>query len=158
MGQAGAGKDTKTVAFTSGGGSNLGSLSKSDVYSASSETVTGNNSISATNGHNALDASAFGDEAENVILGKKTGEWSLEGNYTTTSGDGLATLKDASDNGDKVEIGFIVDETVASSTDSDGYEMTVFVTEFSMDSDDDDKVGYSATLQCADGDGWNPLT
>lgn len=159
MAEATAGKDTRVVALAGGTGTGTGGeLNKSDVHGASAgDIVDGSNSLSAPMGYNALDATSFEDEAENFILGMKTGEWSLEGNYSDQSTGGLFVLEDAHDTGSKVEIGFIVDDTVATSADAKGYEMTVLVTNFDMESSQDGKVTYSATLQCADGDGWNKL-
>jgi len=158
MGDATPGMDAKPVAFASGTGSGTnGKLNKSDVYSATSEEVDGCNSLNAPNGYNALDSTDFGDEAENVELGLKTGEWTMEGNYQDAPGTGLKALDDAHDSGDKVEVGYIIDETVAASGDAKGKEMTVYVTNFEESSTPDGKTEFSATLQCADGKGWNRL-
>ena len=159
MGEATAGKDTKVVAMTASSGSGTGGvLNKSDIYGASSsDEVAGCNNLSAPNGYNALDSTDFGDVAENVILGMKSGNWTLEGNYNDLSPTALETLEDAFDQGNAVEVGFIVDETVGTSSDAKGYEMTVFVTDFNLDSEQSGKVEFSITVQCSDGDGWNRL-
>lgn len=151
MGQGTAGKNSEFYVKAQGS-----KYTKSDVGTGGTdaERVAGAQSVSTPNGRNMLDTGDFSDDGPSNLPGKKTGEWSVEGNYHEDANNGFATLKDAFDNGTQLEAAAVPDDTQASPP---GYEMTVYVSELEISSEHDGKVEFSATLVCSDGNGWAPL-